>query len=138
MGAPQGKRHNLIMVETNLLPIAGSVAGRAIGTILSLVHILFRVTGGTGAGRMFVDIARPMTGRAGRRCMAAHQRKPRCRVVKTDGGPSRRSMTAGTIRPAAAFVCIVLCVTGHASAAQSLPALTRMARHAGRAPMCAR
>lgn len=117
MRAAQRKSRNRIVIETDLLPITGGMAGGALSAILTFMGIFFCMAGRAGAGRVLVDIAGAMAGRTAGCCMSPHQRKPRACVVKSDSAPRGRAMTTGTIGPATAFMGIVLCMAGDAGLA---------------------
>lgn len=127
------------MIEGDLLPPAGIlVALLACNTELSLVWVVFLVTGhATGRELVAVEIPR-VAGIAFCGCMPAPQSKFRCLVVvERNGRPLRRRMARFAFLAIPSGVLVLNAVAGNARNAGALVFFARMAGYASDITVCA-
>ena len=103
----------IIVVEVDILPAAGIVAGGAVGPKLAAVRLQGGMAGVTVLGCAFED-AVDVTGRAWHVYMPTRERKTRLVMIETHIPPGAGVMAGATICAKLAAVRIVLRVTGKA------------------------
>lgn len=137
MGTLQREFGQPVMVEAGLFPVARVMARCAISAVLPLVCVITRVAGVAGARGMLVGIpltVAPCTGCLG---MATDQGKSGSRMIESCRAPSGGCVARCAICTPASLVGIVARMATDAGSGDTFPALTSMARHASRLPMCA-
>jgi hypothetical protein len=110
MRAGQGKAAE-VMVEVRVVPIGGVMAGGTIRAVLTVMFIILLVTGDTVCRRA-LELFVYMTGLTGRVRVFAFQFEGGQVVVEAGRSPAIRCMTLAAIQPEAAFMRLIVMVTG--------------------------